>query len=431
MQHTLKTFPGSQVLLTVTLDGDELRHYLDETEKQLTNDLRLAGFRPGKAPRELMRQRIGEERIKQQALELAIQDSFTAVLKKAKLDIVEQEKLQIKINQPGELTYEVSLLITPRVQVEHYTGLKIERRPITVTASDIDHTLTELQQLRTVRLPVVERSAQLGDRAEVDFVIKLSGVTIANGESQNHPLVLGKDSFVPGFAEQIVGLKVNDKKDFTLDIPEDFYQKNIAGKTVTISLVLKKLESLSIPVLDDAFAQSLGQFKDLAGLKNNIQAGLELEKSNQEKERVRLAILAGIAKKNSFDCPAVLIERRLDRMLTEFDHNLHERGLELGLYLAQIKKTQAELRREWQGRAEQQAKYGLIIHAVSRQEKLQADPAEIEQELASLADQYAKRGQIAELQATDPALIKQRIEEVLINEKVLSWLEQHNIAVVT
>ncbi len=440
MTFTTKKLKDSQVELTVDLNKDDLVLYMTEAEKVLGKEIKVEGFRPGKAPKEMIRKKIGEQAIKEEALNLAIQSSLAKALAEQKLDILDQSDFKIKENSTERLMFTVNLLVSPEVKLGEYKNLSIKKNPIMVMDAEISAVFDDIAKSRTV-LKDVERPAQIGDRVEVDFEVKDPSMgsgqaaIIEGGKSENHPVVLGEDKFVPGFEAQIVGLRPGEKKNFSLKVPDDYYQKSIAGKNIDFEVVLKRVQEMAKPKVDDELAKSLGKFTSRADLEANIRSGLTLEKEAKEKERMRLTILKEIAGKTKVEMPTMLVEKRLDSMMQGFDNELHQKGMELGLYLAQIKKTQDDLRHEWQKQAEEQVKMDLIVKTIAKDERLKVSDEEVGQELQTVLQQYMLAGGEGApgpgpeaLQNIDPEQLKNRIHSVLLNEKVFEFLEKHNSA---
>ena len=432
MTFSTKTLKDSQIELTVNLDKEDLISYTQEAEKELAKRLKLEGFRPGKAPKEMVRKALGEQAIKEEALNLAVQSSLAKALAEQKLDVLDQSDFQIKENASDKLVFAVKLAIFPEVKLGEYKDLSIKKNPVVVSDAEINGVLDEIVKARTV-LKEVERPAQVGDRVEVDFEVRDRGTVIEGGKSENHPITLGENKFMPGFESQIVGLKSGEKKNFSLKVPADYYQKTIAGKDIDFEVVLKKVQKATVPKIDDELVRSLGRFSSRADLEANIKEGLTMEKEQKEKERVRLTILKTIAGKAEMQVSRALIEKRLDSMVQGFDNELHQKGMELGLYLAHIKKTQEDLRREWQGRAEEQVKFDLIVRTIAKEENLNVSDEEIGQELQAVLQQYMAAGGpeggpgpgTEALRNIDPEQLKTRIRSVLLNEKVFEFLEKH------
>ncbi len=420
MVHSLKKIDSSKLELTVEIGKEELLEFINETEKGFANELRMEGFRKGKVPRDMMRGQIGEDKIRQESLQMAIESSLSEVLSKEKLDLITQENFSIKENTPEKLLYTVTLVVYPDVKLGEYKGLTLEKGIVEISKEEVAKVLDEVAKSRTV-FNVVERPAELGDKVEVDFTIKQDGTVIEGGQSENHPVVLGENKFVVGFEAAVVGMKSGEDKTFNLSIPADYFQKSIAGKQLECHVILKKVEQSTAPVLDDDFAKSLGRFASLSDLEANVQQGLLLEKENKEKERMRLKMVELVAEKSECEIPELLIQQRLESMVSSFDEELHSMGMELGPYLAHIKKTQDDLTKEWRPQALKQVKASLILRAIAKQEQIRVTDEELEEELQIVLQGYTnKKGDIKTL---DIPTIKNKIHNLLLNEKVFQLLE--------
>ncbi len=316
--------------------------------------------------------------------------------------------------------------ISPEIKLGRYRGLGVKRNPVRVGELEIQNALQDLVRLATAG-KATDQPAQLGNRVEIDFNLTENGRGIDGGKSLNHPLILGQSKFIPGFEEQIVGMTAGQTKKFGLQIPGNYYQKSLAGKKLDAQVTLKQVAVLIGPKLDDDFARSLGRFSGLDELKANVSQGLRLEKEAKERDRVRTIILDRIAESSEFEVPKVLIEERLDSLIRGFDEELHQNSLELGLYLAQIKKTQDELRNDWRSKAESQVKRGLVTRAVAEEENITVADEEIAREVSALVGQWTKGGMAQTLAGVDPEVIKQKIGEAVLKEKVLVFLEENNL----
>jgi len=430
MTFTAEKLPDSKIKLVVSLDKKDLLSCVEEAEKRLAHDVKLEGFRPGKAPKDMVRKAVGEEKIREEALQLAVQLSLTKAMADEKLEVLNRVGFEIKENTPEKLVYWATFLIFPELVLGEYEGLGIKRNAVAVSDAEVKKILDEVLKSRTV-FNEVKRPVRMGDRVEVDFTVKNDGAVIEGGKSENHPIILGDNKFVPGFEEQIIGMEKGGTKRFSLKVPADYYQKTIAGKELDFEVVVKRVEDKIVPKLDDEFAKSVGNFHSLKELEASVSQGLTLEKETKEKDRVRLAILEKIASATEVKVPLELIENRLDAMLRDLDSELHQKGMELGLYLAHIKKTQDELRCDWRPKAELQAKMGLIARTIAKKENLSVAEEEVNQELQIVLQQYIMSGQNGAgpeaLQNIDPEGLKGKIRDTLLNEKVFEFLEKKNV----
>ncbi len=302
MTFAAKNLKDSQIELIVDLNKEDLVSYAIAAEKVLAKELKIEGFRVGKAPKEMVRKTLGEQAIKEEALNLAVQKSLAQALDEQKLNVLDQTDFKIKENSADRLVFAVKLLVFPEVKLGDYKGLSIVKNSVAVTEAEVNNVLGDIVKSRTV-LKEVERPAKLGDRVEVDFEVKDRGALVEGGKSENHPVVLGENKFMPGFEERLVGLKAGSKKEFSLKVPADYYQKSIAGKNLDFRVSLKKVQEVTVPRIDDELAKSLGRFTSRADLAANIKEGIVMEKEAKEKERVRSATLKEIASKTKVEVP--------------------------------------------------------------------------------------------------------------------------------
>lgn len=424
---------NSEAELFVELGKEELQSYLKKTGEQLSGMVKIDGFRAGKAPLNALRNKIGDQKILKEALELAVTGSLAKALEKEKLEIINSSELKISENTPDSLKYSIKLQLFPEVRLGNYKNLNVAKKEIEVEEKEIENAITLLLKSRT-SFEDTDGPALKEHHLEIDFEVTENGRLVEGGKSENHPLILGKGNFIPGFEEQLEGLNKGGTKKFSLQVPEDYYQKGIAGKKLDFKVAVKSIKAGRIPELTADFVKRLGNFGSVEDLKKNITESLRAEKERKEKERFRLEILEKINKNSEIAMPVKLVEEQLDSMIANFDQSLHERGMELGLYLAHLKKTQDDLRKEWYKQAEDQIRRGLIMREIGKKEKISIDAREVQEAANSLMTQYMlnRGGDNFSLEAgtggqqIDPERIKQKTEEMLLNEKIWDFLEKNS-----
>ncbi|KKS25151.1 MAG: Trigger factor [Candidatus Yanofskybacteria bacterium GW2011_GWA1_44_21] len=422
MEATYNKIDSTILEATVELGKDDLAEYVDKAESELGRDLEIDGFRKGKVPKDQIRKSIGPEKIREVALDLAIKGSLAECLQKQEYELIDATEFKIIENSPQKLVYKVKLAIYPDVAVADFSDFKVSPDPVEINDAEIDETLETIRNSRA-RLIEKDGPAESGDRVEVDFEVCLDGKPIEGGISKNHPVVLGGKSFMPGFEDNIIGMKKNEEKKFSLVAPADYYHKEIAGKKLDFTVNLNLIQKTELPDVTDDFVKTLGDFDGVESLKRNIREGLEVEKRSKERQRVRLKILDYIIGQNKFDVPEILLNRQLDRMIEGFDGDLHRNGLELGPYLAHIGKTQDDLRQEWRKDAERQVKISLVIQAMAKKEKLKPSESEVEGAIQEAIQTATLRGEIDKNMPLNLEAIRENISSALLNEKVLQYLE--------
>lgn len=419
----LKPIANSQKELEVELNKEELREYLEKASETISQAVSIAGFRPGKAPFEVLRKEVGDKKILEEALEMAVVGSLAKATQKEKLEVMASSELKIMANTADLLRYSVKLMLYPEVKLGDYKNLNLEKKKeVKVEDQEILEAIKYILKTRAT-YQEFDGPAEKDHHLEINFEIGVGGQPVEGGKSENHPFVLGKGNFIPGFEDQLIGLKQGEAKEFSLDAPDDYYQKNLAGKKLDFKVTVKSIKAVLIPELNDDFIKSLGRFSSEEELKKNIAEGIKAEKEQKETERQRVEILEKIDAGSKIDLPEKIIEQQLDALIANFDQNLHAQGMELSLYLVHLKKSQDDLRKEWRGQAEKQIRQSLILREVGRRENIKVSEQEIEEAAAGLLMRYVGQGQ--DQSKVDAEGLKQRAGEAIFREKIFQYLEEN------
>jgi len=273
-----------------------------------------------------------------------------------------------------------------------------------------------------VQLVTVMRPAQKDDNVEVDFEVLMGGVPIENGTSKKHNLVIGRGVFIPGFEEQVIGMSEGEEKEFELTFPENYHKKDLAGKPATFRVKMNLVQERKTPELTDEFAAGLGKFKDLADLKQNMREGMEHENEHKLKDEKRAAILDEIIKNAEADLPEILITEETHKMEHELEQQLSSMNMNLDEYLTQLKKTRADLEKDWQPQAEKRVMSALVLTEVAKMQEIAAESAEVEAEMNKTLQYY--KGVKDMKKNIDMERLYSFSKGVLENEKVFEYLEK-------
>lgn len=421
MNSSLKKISSNKYELTVDLGREELSNYIKKAEKAITDEVRVDGFRKGKAPKDVIRKEVGDQYILEQALDIAVQDSLAKTLNEKKIEVLEVSGLNVKENSASKLLYTIQVVTFPEIELPKITGIKVKAREIIVEPKEIKDALDFLRTSRAQLIPK-EGAAEKGDHVEVDFEVTSDGFPVEDGVSKSHPLIIGDNKFIPGFEDQLIGMKKDENKKFSLRAPADYFHKSVAGKMLDFSVKVVNLQSVNKQGLDDDFARSLGKFQKLHELEENTRNGILEEKKIKEKQRLRLEILARIFEKSKIDFPKEMIDSKVNEMIIGFDNELHAKGMELSFYLAHLGKNETDLRKDWRPEAERQVGYALILRKIAKVNNLAPSKEEIEEEVNRVAQTMVMRGQINP-ENLNLETLKEAIEGDLTNEKVFKMLE--------
>ena len=423
MNSSSKKINESELELTIELGKEDLDGYVMMTEEKLSREIEIKGFRKGKVPKDAIRKEIGAARILEEALDLAMRDSLAKVVMAERLDVVDTTDLKIIENTPTKLLFSVKATVFPVIKIGSLDSLKIKRKEVSIEDSEIEDAINSLRNSRA-SFSDSDDPIKKNDRVEVDYEVSCEGKTLEGGVSKNHPLVVGNNSFIPGFEDQLLGLKKDEEKRFSIEAPADYYKKEIAGKRLDFVVKITKIQNVILPELNDEFVSSLGKFKDLTELRENVKAGLLAEKKDKEKQRARLEVLKTISEKFNIPAPEFMVKQQLEAMIKNFDGELHKSGLELGLYLAHINKTQDDLKNDWKSEAEKQVRILLALHGVSKKNNIFADDKEVEEATAEVAKSYIA-DQRVDAKDINLDAVRDNIRMRIQNDKTLDWIEKN------
>lgn len=419
MERQIEKISGSKLKLTFRLTPDETAVYEDQAVKALAARTNVAGFRPGKAPAAVVRAKLGDQAVADEAVEQAVRSLYPKLVRDEKLEVVGQPQLTVVSSQPLVFTLTVERL--PEVHLGKWNKVKVKRKPVAVQPGEVEDLLKELRNSRASEA-AVSRPAQLGDRVEVDFEVSVDNVIIDGGKGARYPLVLGQGRMIPGFEHNLVGLKAEEEKKFDVTFPPD-YTKHLAGKKAIVRAKLGQVFERTLPELNDEFAKALGQFASVQELQDKLRENLKAEYTHKEDDRVEQELWEALLVAASFDeLPEVLVANELDRMVQELSSSIAERGLQWADYLQSIKRDEATMRKEFAPQAEKRVKLALLARAFAQESRLQADEMDIDKEIAHTLEHYSGDERVAaQLQTQD---YRDYLRTMLTNRRVLEWLKQ-------
>lgn len=426
MKVNITDFPQSEVEILFELDPIEWGEFINEARKELSNNLKIDGFRPGHAPKDVVEREIGWGKILERAADLAVKKTYINFITEKKIEAIGQPEIQVlKIAADNPFEFKVKVAVLPQVKLGDWRAVakaaqKEKPKEINVEEKEINEALGWLQKSRT-KYTTVSRAAKMGDRVEIDFVAKKNGQTIEGGISKNHPIILGEGHFVPGFEDNLLALKENDEKKFNLVFPGDFQNKDLADQQIDFEVKMILVQEAQTPELGDDFAKSLGAFTNLAALEKSIQEGLVKEKRLKAKDAWRAKVLENIAGKSEIDLPPILIDWELTKMLEELKENITQMGLDFDIYLKNIKKTTEELKKEWRPRAQERVRAALILQEIAKNEMVDVSTQEIDNEINKILLNYPDAESVKK--QIDIERLKEYTKGRLKNEKVFELLE--------
>ncbi len=428
MQVTKKDLEKSQVELAIILEFDEFKPYIEKGAQHVSEHVKIEGFRPGKVPYEILKQKVGEISILEEAAHIAIRKTIDDVFAKelAGRQPVGQPSVEItKLAPENPLEYKVVISLLPTVALGKYKDLKIEREKPEVNEEDLNKTIKEILEMRAKESLSAE-AAKLGDKLILNVSLSLDKVPVEGGQAQDVTVILGKEYMVPGFDDKVLGIKQGEKREFKLLYPETHHQANLAGKMVEFAVTATSVYQRELPALDDELAK-LMHFKDLDDLKDAIRKNILADRERQADIKAELKMLEAIAADAKFgDIPESLLESESDSMLAELKRNITNQGGNFDDYLKHLKKTPAELRLELLPNAVKRIKTALIIREVGIIEKVEVKKADLEDKLEGLKKMYGQEAEAAK-QLNSPEY-RRHLENMMFNDQVVAQLKSWNYA---
>lgn len=428
MQITKKDLEKSQVELLVSLSFEEFKPYIEKGAKNVSERVKIDGFRPGKVPYDVLKQKVGEITILEEAANLAIRQTIDEAFSKelSGRQPVGQPGVEItKLAPENPLEYKVTVSLLPEIELGDYKGLKIEKDKAEVSDKDVEKTLEELLNTR-VKETASDKPAKKGDRLVLKIDLSVDKVPVEGGQAQGVNVVLGKEYMVPGFDEKVMGIKKGEEKEFSLNYPKDHHQLNLAGKKVDFKVTATDVFDRELPKLDDAFAKEM-HFKDLADLKDAIKKNILADRERQTETKAELKMLDAIIEKSKFgDIPESVLNSESENMMLELEQNVTRQGGKFDDYLKSLNKTRDQLRLDLLPNAIKRVKTALIIQAIGEKEKVEVEHEAVHERLDALKKMYAGQEEI--LKQLDSHQYHHHIENTLFNEEVLKLLKSWNYA---
>lgn len=422
MDFTIKELAKSQLEINFVLTPEDLKPYLEQALNDIARNASVAGYRPGKAPANLIKDKVDPVVLLEEGAEKAIRDIWPKTAKEQQIDGVGAPKVEItKIVPNNNLEFRVTVDILPKIELPDLKSvlspLGKERISSKVEKKEIENSLNWLADSRAITIKV-ERGAQEGDSVNVNFKTFNEGKELTESQADNYPLVLGKGHFLEGFEKELVGLKANEEKTFSVVAPSDYWEENLRGKKLDFQVKVNEVSERKLPLVDDGFAKTLGKFENLETLKKSIEDGIKGEKDRAESERLRVLILKNISDQVKLDVPESLIEGELNAMIHDLRHQCENHGLSFEDYLKQLRKTEEEMRKDLSVGASSKARADLILRAISKEQKFSANEDEINVAVAELL--HSMGGEISELNNEE---VKLYAKEMVIRRKTWDYLE--------
>ena len=413
----------SQVALTIEVGAAEFEAAIEKAYQKMRKKINVQGFRPGKAPRKMIEKMYGAEVFFEEAINNAFPEAYDAAIKEQELKVVGYPEVEMvgECTKEG-FTFKAVVPVYPEVTLGEYKGLSAEKEEVKVGAADVNERLKNMQD-RNTRLVSVEREAQNGDTVVIDFEGFLDGVAFEGGKGENYSLELGSSSFVPGFEEQLVGLKAGEEKDLDITFPEQ-YTPELAGKAVVFKVKVHEVKGKEVPELDDEFAKDVSEFDTLKELKADLKKKITEERQKAADSAFEDKLMEMVAENLVVEIPDAMVEAQAHQFIDNFKMQLAQSGIPYEQYQQMTGNTEEKMLEEAKDPALRQVKVDLAIAAIIKAENIEISDEEVEAEYNKLAEMYGMEVEMVKKYLTDD-----QIKDQLCTQKAVSVVADNAVVV--
>ncbi|MBU1164819.1 trigger factor [Patescibacteria group bacterium] len=423
MQISTENLPKGQLKITIELTTDELKPHLERAAFLISKESKFDGFRPGKAPYDVVVKNVGQEKVLQEAIEPAVQKTFVKAINDKKIITVGSPQIDIiKMAPNNPFIYTATVSLLPKVEMGDYKNIKIKEKEVNVSDDELDKALKNLAKMRHTEA-LVDRAIKKDDKVEINFKSFLEKIPVEGGAQEKFPLVVGENTFIPGFEDQLIGMKAGQEKKFQLRFPKEYHDKNLSDKLVDFEIIVNAVYEVKLPQLNDDFAKGIGNFKNIEELKTQLKDNLKHEAKHKEERRVEEEMIQSLIKIAKFDdIPELLINNELQKMIAELEQNIKNQGMNFEDYLNHIKKKRDDLMIDFAPQAIERIKSALIVRQVAQDQKIEVTDNDIDEEIKRLETAYAGNEELKK-QIQSPHY-KDYLKNMLASKKTLDSLKK-------
>ena len=414
-----KTQNANEVKLEFTVEAEKFNEAIQTVYKKNAKYFNIPGFRKGKAPFKMVEKAYGIQIFYEDAFNEVATEAYTKGIEDNKIEVVSKPEIDIKQIEAGkDLIFTAVVQTKPEVTLGKYKGIEIKKIEYNVSDEDVEHELSHAAEHNARIVTVEDRAVENGDITVIDFEGFVDGKAFEGGKAENHELEIGSGKFIPGFEEQIIGMKTDEEKDIKVTFPKEYPAKELAGKEATFKIKLHEIKKKELPEINDEFAKDASEFDTLEDWKKSIREKQEKANESKAKYEMEEEAIEAVCNDSKVDIPSGMIETQIDNMEQDVSSRLSYQGMKLDQYLQMVGKTRKEFRDEYKEQAEKQVKTNLVLEAVMKDSKIEVAEEEIEAKIKEMAEMY---GQKEEEVKNNPNLRKY-IEESLKTEKTIHYI---------
>jgi len=414
-----KTENKNELKLEFIIEAKKFDEGMKKVYAKTAKYINIPGFRKGKAPMAIVEKHYGSEVFYEDTFNEIVPEEYERELKENNIEAVSRPNIEVKqIGKGQDLIFTAVVQIKPEVKLGKYKGIQLNKVEYNVSEEDINHELGHMQERNSRLVTVEDRSVEDGDITVIDFEGFVDGVAFEGGKAENHELTIGSKTFIPGFEDQIIGMKIEEEKDINVKFPEEYFSEELKGKDATFKVKLHGIKKKELPELNDDFAKDASEFDTLEELKASIKEKLEHENEHKAKYEMEDAAIKAVTETTEVEIPSGMIEIEIDNMIKDMETRMSYQGFNMEQYLKMMGKTMEEFKNESKPQAETSVKTRLTLEAIVKAENIEAAEEDVNKKVEEMAAMYGKTAE--ELKANEQFVTY--VKDSLKNEAVIKFL---------
>ena len=380
---------NNTVTLKITVGSEAFENACKQAYNKNKGQFNIPGFRKGKATRAVIEKMYGEGIFFEDAIDIVFPEAYRNAVEELKLEVIDRPSLDIEeIGKGKDLVMVINVQVKPEVKLGEYKGLEVKQVSAEVTEEDVETEIKKMQEQNARMVTVEDRPVSDKDSILLNFCGSVDGVEFEGGKAENYSLVVGSNTFIPGFEEQLIGMNAGDSKDVVVTFPEDYHSEDLKGKEAVFAVEINEIKKTQLPKIDDEFVKDTTEFETLEELKNDIRAKAAESKKKSAEDAMKNEVVEKLAENMEVEIPEVMVKNEVDNMLKDFENNLRYQGMDLNTYYQYTGTSKEILEDQMKEDAEKRVRISLAVDAVSKSEGVEATEEDMEAEYKKMADIY-------------------------------------------
>ena len=414
-----KTDKTNELKLEFTIEAEKFEEAIQTVYKKSAKYFNIPGFRKGKAPFNIVERHYGKEIFYEDAFNEVVPSVYENALKENKIEAVSRPTIDIKQMERGkELIFTATVQTKPEVKLGKYKGIEIKKIEYNVSDEDIQKELERMAEKNARLVSIDDRAVEDGDITVIDFEGFCEGKAFEGGKAEKYELKIGSKSFIEGFEEQVIGMKIDEEKEIKVKFPDEYFSKDLEGKDAVFKVKLHEIKKKELPAIDDELAKDISEFETLKELKDSIKEKLEHENADRAKFETEEEALKAVTDGVEIEIPSGMIETETENIIKNLETRLYYQGISLQQYLQMIQKTMAEFKKEHEEEAKRAVKVRLVLEAICKDAKIELDEKEFQDKLIEVAKNYGK----TEEDVKNNEEFKKYVEDTMKIEKTIAYI---------